>query len=55
MSCVKKGILIGGKEKEDRYACFEKVKGGENKKKTFYPLKPSCSHCHTLDSRSDCY
>lgn len=23
MSCVKKEILIGGKEKEDCYACFE--------------------------------
>lgn len=31
MSCVKKEILIGGKEKEDRYACFveEKKKVGE--------------------------
>lgn len=34
MSCVKKEILIGGKEKEDRYACFveEKKKWGKKDK-----------------------
>lgn len=33
MSCVKKEILIGGKEKEDCYACFEEKKGEKKNKK----------------------
>lgn len=44
LSCVKKEILIGGKEKEDCYACFEEEKRGERKnKKASYTLKPSWS------------
>lgn len=54
MSCVKKEILIGGKEKDDCYACFEGKKE-KQKKKASYMLKPSWSHCYTLDSRSNYY
>ncbi len=52
MSCVKKQILIGGKEKEDRYACLE---GKKENKKASYMLKPSWSQCCVLDSRSNYY
>lgn len=33
MSCVKKEILIGGKEKDGRYACFVGKKGKKDKEK----------------------
>lgn len=42
MSCVKKEILIGGKEKEERYACFVEKKKGKRTSKSIlqYMLKP---------------